>query len=81
MATQKSIAVFERITKTEKGKPVTSLKEVNTDGTVQGSEKAIATLQKSGVAYFEVVDQKKSTSNGSSRSIGSQRRRIGCVFI
>ena len=72
MASEKSIKVFERITKTEKGKSVTSLKEVKTDGTVSGSEKAIATLQKSGVTYFEVVDQKKGSKTVYSRTLSGK---------
>ena len=72
MASEKSIKVFERITKTEKGKSVTSLKEVKTDGTVSGSEKAIATLQKSGVSYFEVLDQKKGIKTVYSRTLSGK---------
>ena len=61
MSSKKSIKVFQRITKTEKGKPVPSLEEVKTDGTLSSAEKAIATLQKSGVVYFEVIGEKKNS--------------------
>jgi hypothetical protein len=72
MASEKLIKVFERIIKTEKGKPTTTLREFKTDGTVSGSEKAIATLQKSGVTYFEVVDHNKSTKTAYSRTLSGK---------
>ena len=59
MASEKSIKVLQRVSKTEKGKSISILKEVKTDGTASGSEKAISKLQNLGVSYFEVLDQKK----------------------
>lgn len=76
MASEKSITVFERITKTEKGKSILSLKEVKTDGTVPGSEKAISTLQKSGATYFEVVDQKKGIKTLYNRTLSGKNYEI-----
>lgn len=61
MATEKSIAVLERMTKTQRGNPITFLKEVKTDGTVEGSQKAIALLKEKRTPHFEVVDQKQGT--------------------
>ena len=64
MATEKSMVILERITKIDKGAPVTTLKEVKTDGTIQNCEKEVARLQKSRVPYFEVLDQKNIRKTG-----------------
>lgn len=72
MATEKMISVFERITKNEKGKPVTSLKEVKTDGTVSGSKKAIDTLIKAKKKYFEVVNHKKGIKTTYNRTLSGK---------
>ena len=56
MASEKKYKVFEKVSKTEKGKSVTRLKEVKTDGSEEGSKKAVESLMKSLVKSFEVLD-------------------------
>ena len=79
MSTEKPIVVFERVTKTEKGRKVILLKEVETDGSVQGSKKAVARLQKSGVTYFEVVNQKKGTKTTYSKTLSGKNYQTKVV--
>lgn len=54
MASEKTVSVFEKSTKKQKGIPVTFFKSIKTDGTPEGAKKAIANLKKNRSDEFEV---------------------------
>ena len=81
MANEKLITVFERIIKTEKGKTILSLKEIKTDGSESGTEKAVTTLQNEGVVYFEVVDPTKGFKFLYTKTLSGENYEIKAVEI
>ena len=81
MGNEKLITVFERIIKTEKGKEISSLKEIKTDGSESGTEKAVTTLQKEGVVYFEVVDPIKGDKLLYTKTLGGKNYEIKATKI
>ncbi|MCD8430403.1 hypothetical protein G1K66_08470 [Tenacibaculum finnmarkense] len=59
MEKSKTLKIFKQISAPTKTGRKNEMKEVVIDGSLISLQKEVAALKKSGVIYFEVIDQKK----------------------